>query len=47
MKSIGVKKGIRMKTGPSGREDENVFKPRYGCLGKVIMKDPRLHELKA
>ena len=39
-------KGIRMKTGPSGREDKNVFKPRYGCLGKVIMKDPRLHELK-
>lgn len=35
-----------MKTGPSGREDENAFKPRYGCLGKVIMKDPRLHELK-
>ena len=23
-----------------------MFKPRYGCLGKVIMKDLRLHEHK-
>ena len=35
-----------IKTGPSGREDENIFKPRYGCLGTIIMKKPRIKELK-
>jgi len=40
------KNGCSIKTGPSGREDENVFKPRYGCLGTIIMKEPRTNELK-